>query len=283
MRKRGIYTLVFIIADWLSAFSAWALFHAYRKTYVESLPFDPNAFLEDPTFRNGLIALPLLWLVFYALTGAYRNVYRKSRLRELAQTLLLTMIGTLVIFFTLLLDDTVVSYRTYYYSFFTLFTVHFSCTAFLRLVLSTKVINDLKAEKIGFNTILIGSNQKALELLNQMSSEFRSEGHRFVGFVHVDGNNDHLLAPHLKNLGGVPELPRIIREQHLEEAIIALESSEHISIGKVLNALEDMPVIVRIIPDMYDILSGSVKMNAIFGAPLIEISPYLMPVWQQSI
>lgn len=69
----------------------------------------------------------------------------------------------------------------------------------------------------------------------------------------------------------------------MEEAIIALESSEHENIGKIINALEDLPVIVRIIPDMYDILSGSVKMNAIFGAPLIEISPDLMPVWQQSI
>src|SRR5690349_20490001 len=40
---------------------------------------------------------------------------------------------------------------------------------------------------------------------------------------------------------------------------------------------------VKIIPDMYDILSGSVKMNSIYGAPLIEISPDLMPAWQQSI
>lgn len=32
---------------------------------------------------------------------------------------------------------------------------------------------------------------------------------------------------------------------------------------------------------MYDILSGSVKMNSIFGAALIEIYPQLMPVWQQ--
>lgn len=34
---------------------------------------------------------------------------------------------------------------------------------------------------------------------------------------------------------------------------------------------------------MYDILSGSVKMTGIFGAPLIEIQPYLMPVWQHYI
>ncbi|MFM9027227.1 MAG: sugar transferase, partial [Bacteroidota bacterium] len=69
----------------------------------------------------------------------------------------------------------------------------------------------------------------------------------------------------------------------IEEVIIAIESSEHESIGKMLNDLEDSGVIVKIIPDMYDILSGSVKMNAIFGAPLIEISPDLMPTWQQSV
>ncbi|HRC16300.1 MAG TPA: sugar transferase, partial [Bacteroidia bacterium] len=48
-----------------------------------------------------------------------------------------------------------------------------------------------------------------------------------------------------------------------------------------INELEDTNAIIKIIPDMYDILSGSVKMNSIFGAPLIEIYPQLMPAWQQ--
>lgn len=34
---------------------------------------------------------------------------------------------------------------------------------------------------------------------------------------------------------------------------------------------------------MYDILSGSVKMTSIFGAPLIEITKEIMPAWQQSL
>lgn len=34
---------------------------------------------------------------------------------------------------------------------------------------------------------------------------------------------------------------------------------------------------------MYDILSGSVKMSAIFGAPLIVINAEIMPPWQQSV
>ena len=87
----------------------------------------------------------------------------------------------------------------------------------------------------------------------------------------------------LPHMGSINDLTKIIGLEKIEEVIIAIESSEHENIGKILNTLEDFPVIVKIIPDMYDILSGSVKMNGIFGAPLIEISPDLMPVWQQAV
>ena len=105
----------------------------------------------------------------------------------------------------------------------------------------------------------------------------------FIGFIHVDHNNGHLLKGILPHLGSINDLRSIIDTRNVEEVIIAIESSEHESIGKIINLVEDIPVIVKIIPDMYDILSGSVKMNAIFGAPLIEISPDLMPVWQQAV
>ncbi|HQV74887.1 MAG TPA: sugar transferase, partial [Flavobacteriales bacterium] len=49
------------------------------------------------------------------------------------------------------------------------------------------------------------------------------------------------------------------------------------------NELEGTSVRIKIIPDMYDILSGSVKMTSIFGAPLIEVNPQIMPAWQFSL
>jgi exopolysaccharide biosynthesis polyprenyl glycosylphosphotransferase len=42
-------------------------------------------------------------------------------------------------------------------------------------------------------------------------------------------------------------------------------------------------ILVKIIPDMYDILLGSVKMNHVYGAVLIEIQRELMPKWQRII
>jgi exopolysaccharide biosynthesis polyprenyl glycosylphosphotransferase len=58
---------------------------------------------------------------------------------------------------------------------------------------------------------------------------------------------------------------------------------EHEFIGRIINDLEDKDLILKIMPDMYDIVSGTVKMSSIFGSPLIIINPMLMPVWQQSL
>jgi len=282
MNKR-IQTLKYIFADWVSASIAWGLFFVYRKTIIESTLYKHGIWAFDQNFYLGVLLIPFFWILVYALIGSYKNVFRKSRLRELGQTLYISVIGVLLIFFTLLLDDTIISYKTYYHTFFTLLSLHFLITATFRFLLSSNIIHKIHSGKIGFNSIIIGSNQKALTLYRQMQTEFKSEGNKFIGFINVEGNNDHLLTQHLERLGGISDLFNIIQHNKVEEAFIALESSEHENIRKIINELEDTPVIIKIIPDMYDILSGQVKMNAIFGAPVIEISPDLMPAWQQSV
>jgi exopolysaccharide biosynthesis polyprenyl glycosylphosphotransferase len=282
MYKR-IQIFKFILADWFAAFLSWGLFFVYRKIYIENQVFDLVKTIEDKQFFWGIIIIPVCWVIAYALIGTYQSIYRRSRLKEFGQTVYVSVGGVLIIFFLFLLDDAIISYKTYYHTFFTLLALHFFLTAFLRLILSSAIIRKIRKRKIRFNTIMIGSNHNAVQLLSQMEKEFHAEGNTFVGFVHVDGNNDHLLSGHMANLGGIRNLREIISTHKVEEAIIALESSEHVNIGKIIYEMEDMPVIMKVIPDMYDILSGSVKMNAIFGAPLIEISPRLLPVWQRTI
>jgi exopolysaccharide biosynthesis polyprenyl glycosylphosphotransferase len=279
--NRKIQTVKYIIGDFIAASAAWALFYTYRKLYIESAQL--GEIVPDNKFFIGIIIIPLLWIIVYAFTGTYSDIYRKSRLREFGQTLYISIIGVLVIFFTLLLDDTILSYKTYYSTFFALLSLHFFSTAIIRFTLTTITGRKIKTRKIGFNTLLIGSNRKALKLYNELEAAEQSQGNLFKGFIHVDHNNGHLLNGILPHLGSINDLKKAIEDLKIEEVIIAIESSEHENIGKIINILEDTPVIVKIIPDMYDILSGSVKMNGIFGAPLIEISPDLMPVWQQTV
>jgi exopolysaccharide biosynthesis polyprenyl glycosylphosphotransferase len=107
-------------------------------------------------------------------------------------------------------------------------------------------------------------------------------GYQFAGFIEIDGGTNELGA-YVKRLGTLEDLPAIFEAHQVDEVIIATESGERHSVNHIINALSDYPVIIKIIPGMYEILSGSVKMNHVTGAILIEIYPDLMPAWQKAI
>jgi exopolysaccharide biosynthesis polyprenyl glycosylphosphotransferase len=163
--------------------------------------------------------------------------------------------------------------------------LQFSLTASFRFIISSITNIKIHRRKIGFNTLLIGSNANALQLYTEMQKQKKSSGNRFIGFVHVDNQNGYSpeLSKNLSYIGELGDLRTVIKKYDVEEVIIAIESSEHDHLGKIVNELDYQGIIIKIIPDMYDILSGSVKMTSIFGAPLIEISREIMPAWEQSV
>jgi exopolysaccharide biosynthesis polyprenyl glycosylphosphotransferase len=284
--SRRIRTLYYILADLLSAALAWTIFNYYRKTEIDSLKTGqvPEA-IFDNRFYLSVIILPSVWVLVYYLSGSYNNVLRKSRINEFVQTLATSIIGVTVLFFVLLLDDSVVSYRLYYKLYFVLFTSHFLITATARMILSTTTNRKIHKREFGFNTIIIGSNERALKMFREINALKYGIGNHFTGFVHIEGKNGYSeqLTRELPHLGEYHDIKSIIERHHIEEVIIALESWEHEYIKNIVNDLGDMGVIIKIIPDMYDILSGHVKMTSILGTPLIEIKSQIIPEWQTSV
>jgi exopolysaccharide biosynthesis polyprenyl glycosylphosphotransferase len=286
MNKKQYYVGLSLFFDYISAIAAWCIFYFFRKQNIESIKFGKEIPFElNDSFYLGLLLIPIFWVLLYTISGAYKNVLRKSRLKELGQTLLATLIGVIVLFFTLLLDDEIYSYKNYYKLFLYLFAFHFIITYFFRLIISTTIVKRVHQRYISFPTLLIGSNAKALNLYNEMEAQPKSSGNKFIGFIHIENNNGstHLIEKHLQHLGELSDIRNAIKKHQIEEVIIAIESSEHEFIKSIISDLENIQVIIKIIPDMYDIMSGSVKMTSIFGAPLIEISHHIMPPWQQAL
>ena len=65
-----------------------------------------------------------------------------------------------------------------------------------------------------------------------------------------------MLKQYIPHLGSFEQAKEIINDKGIEDVIIAIESSEHHKIERILNELENINAYVKIIPDMYDILSG---------------------------
>jgi exopolysaccharide biosynthesis polyprenyl glycosylphosphotransferase len=284
--SKPLRTIYYILADFLTAGLAWTFFNYYRKTQVDSLKTGgiPGEIFDNQYYIS-VVVLPLVWVLVYYLSGSYNNVLRKSRINEFVQTLATSIIGVTVLFFVLLLDDSVVSYRLYYKLYFVLFTAHFILTATFRAILSTSTNQKIHKKQFGFNTVIIGSNERALKMFKEISALKYGIGNNFIGFIHIEGKNGYSeeLKKELPHLGEYHDIKMIIEKNNIEEVIIALESWEHEYIKNIVNDLGDLGVIIKIIPDIYDILSGHVKMTSILGTPLIEIKNKIIPEWQISV
>lgn len=279
----------YIISDTLSAMLAWAALFLFRKVALEHLGFSDAAdVFSDSNFWLGLILVPLGWLSLYTIQGAYRNVLRRARLTELLDTLLASLIGVVVIFFVLLVDDNINTYLNYYASFLFLFFVHFTFTYVPRLIITTHTVNAVHTRRLGFPTVMIGSGPRALQTYTDLESQETYSGNLFVGYVDINQEANHTASQSLQNimprLGTIADLRTVIKEHAVEEAIVALEPDEKERLSDILLAINSCgDIIIKITPDARDIAVGSIHQRSIFHSPFILINNRLMPEWQYSL
>lgn len=277
MRKKD--TIIYKTADYLAAMLAWALFFLYRKR-LEGVPLDWQVF-EDPNFYLGVAIIPFGWHLFYSLFDNYQDVYRMSRTATLSRTLFLTFLGVVFLFFTLILDDFVRDYTTYYTSFAVLFGLHFMLTIVPRLVLLTRAHRKLQAGLVTFPTLLVGSGERAAELYHEIANRKKRLGYEFVGCLQTgDDCGEHLPVPRIGNLD---DLSATVQARAVENVVVAIEPSEHEKLRGILDTLFDFgeKIHIKIIPDMYHIMLGNVRMNEVYGAVLIQVKQELMPKWER--
>ena len=272
-----LLTFFLVVIDWLSSFLAWGTFYYFRKTIIEHVEFS-----VDDSFYLGLLAIPLVWLFIYLLQGTYQDVRHLFRTKIITISFVASVIGTICIFFLFLLDDKINDYQQYYYSLMLLFGIHFFTTLIPRFVFVSIIVKRIHTRKTGFKTLIIGGSEKAVDIYKEIIDLPKGTGNLFEGFVNINGI-DKLLEKDLPYLGHIDNIEAILRQREIEEVIIAVESTEHDRIKKIVSRLEGSGVKVRILPDMYDILAGSVDMTNIFGALLMTVNSDRMSIWQKTV
>lgn len=283
--NRKLQLSKYIIFDLISAVAGWSAFFIHWKLSLDAVRDQVGVIhLLDRQYFIGLSLVPFFWLFIHYITGYYNDVFRKSRLSEFGQTFGNVLAGSLALYFLLGINKTEVLYHLRTFSlFFNMFLFQFVITYIPRLIITTITTHKVHEGIIGFNTLLIGSNKKALEAWKEVVGQKRSSGNKFIGFVSVNHNSQNVLENYLPHLGSIENINQIIDDKKVEEVIIAIEYVEHDMINLIINKLINANVVMKAIPSMYDILTGRVRMSSILGTPLISVSHNLMPAWQENL
>ena len=183
--KKNRQVAKYILSDFISASCAWLLFNVLR---YEEFAIDEGAsslasYLQYPGVVIGQVLIPFFWLALYYFSGYYNQPLGKSRLAELFSTFIVVLLGTLIVFFALVLDDIPRSFQVYYELFFGLFGIQFGCTYIPRLLITQESIRKTKNREGALNVLVIGAGEKALRIARDL---YRM-GYHIVGFLAEEG------------------------------------------------------------------------------------------------
>lgn len=212
----------------------------------------------------------------------YRTWFAASRFDELTTLFKTSFIGVMILFFLIFIDD--ISYQQssaqrylifIYWGIFILFVS--SGRLFVRSLQRNLLLRGIGRR----NTVIIGYNDKAKEVFIEVNRA-KALGLDVIGFVLVNENNSTQDKDE-KILGTIDEIQDIVHRNNVKEVIIALDKHEHDLMLDVIAKCDFNDLNIKIVPDLYEIISGQARTNQLYGVPLIEINPQLMPVWERKI
>jgi polysaccharide biosynthesis protein PslA len=263
----------YVFADYIASTISWLV---YCLLFFGTLTCSKILF-------TAIILLPFCWTLLFLLVGNYAlPIYKKSRLNEFTNTLIVAIIGSVVIYIGLIFKGIVVGGLSHYSLLLSLILLQIFFVFSFRSLILAKAKKDLLSGKVSFNSIIIGNNVQAVKAYNELQKNFVYLGYNIVGFV-GNFNNKNGLNKYLPNLGDIVNIVDVLNKYNISIVIIALEKSQKSITEDIITQLALKDVEIKLVPDALDILSGSVKTSNVFGATLIDLDTSPLQIWQHNI
>lgn len=253
------------LSDFIFLNLAWAVYYFVRVETGWIKYANPVQFLVP------LVVIYLYWIVIFSFTGLYQYWFVRSRFDEFASVIKSVSIGCFILFFLIFIDDTINNAPI-----ISRFLILIYWILVILFVGAGRIIirgfqRNLLQKGIGLrNTLIIGEGEKSSNL-SEMVTKFPQLGYKIIGFISLGKNSD------VKYINSIEKISETIKKREISEVLIALEPGEKERLVDVIKFCTGNDVHLMIMPDMYEIVSGMARTNQIYGVPLIEVMPEIMP------
>ncbi|MBI4429530.1 MAG: sugar transferase [Ignavibacteriales bacterium] len=267
---------VLLIVDFIALNVAYLGYYWFRvRSGWVSYPIEPELWLP-------MLAMYCYWLVTFLFFGLYRSWYGQSRLDEILTLVRTTVLGSLLLFFLIFVDDSASDTRAN--SRFLILV--YSTLVFFSVVLARLSVRAIQKKLLiagigARNTLIVGWSDKAFQLCD-MVLKYPALGYKMVGFVRARKASGSKVNNYknLPVLGIIQDLPSLLIKNNVQEVLIGLDSTEHPQLLDVMKFCNGKEVGMKIVPDLYDIVSGQARLSSIYGFPLMELRPQLLMPWE---
>ena len=232
---------------------------------------------------NGyLLAIPVSILIFL-FAGATTHQYSSWRGRTLVDLLIalfssVGLAGLLMLAAISLFNLGVEFSRLTFVYAILLITVLMTGERFLLRQYETR----LRRRGIGVESVLVVGTGAGSELLIRRMTMFPQYGYHVRGVLTDDQKpgDEFAGAP---VIGGMADLPRLVEDLAVDQVFLALGGKDRDLLVHLVKICENKRVEFKIVPDLIDVMSSRVAVNAIDGLPLVGIRQSQLRGWRAAL
>jgi FlaA1/EpsC-like NDP-sugar epimerase len=110
--------------------------------------------------------------------------------------------------------------------------------------------------------LLIGAGRAGVMVAKEVQGRSDSDLH-IAGFIDDAPQKQGSAIYGIKVLGRTKELPRLVRELKIDHVVVSIAQASRADFRRILDICEEIPVQVRTIPCLYEVLQGRLKVSRI--------------------
>ncbi len=221
-------------------------------------------------FGYGFIGVQSIWIALFLLANLYNPKATLSRFEEILRLVPLIYF-TIVTFITLDVFQFLelnIDYRNLFS-----YGLIFAAVVLVNRFMIHSIQKLLLLNNIGLTeTVILGANRRGLDVYNSLK-DHSQHGLKVIGFVtaHDDPIDFDVELP-LPNLGEESKLHELVSESNIDDIIVALDKPTPERVMNTIVSINGASSSLKVLPDMYDVVTGMARTNQLVGIPLIDIN-----------
>lgn len=263
MKTQNTLRAVYVASDMLMSLVGAYVFAMlrYRIMLVHSVELpDFDVWITYPQVKNGILLFPLVNVVVAAVTGYYNNVYTKSRLDDLRQSLGTALVTTFTVFMVALINDPM-SVRMDYYEMLLALWGCMSMPMFAgRLAINLWRRRKLRRTHAAEPVLVIGTDSEVQRMIRSL----RPLRPKDLCYFDVVATSD----------GGITEaqLRSMIAEKGIRAVIITHLPGGLEETRAVIRRLFATGIDIYLRPDLMYLTTSRMRVAAVTTEPLVKIT-----------
>ena len=271
MKVSAKQRIMYVAGDLLACEAATLLFNFVRHLRIHNggdIGF--AQWSADPYVELSYLAFPAVMLAIFALLGFYNDPLYKSRYELATNAALCSALGSLVIYFAIMVNDNFNERSLHYSLLLALWMAFFVMVTLLRAAVRSLLRKRAVDGADTYNVIVVGPVAEADAYAARLEKNNSRMGYRVVGIV--DSVSTTEVVPTIYPLISSENLVQAIDSRNVKSFVILATRDDRDRSIDTINRLIPFGITILLPFDFYNIVTSRPRLSNIVGEPLVDIT-----------